>query len=52
MDSEAAREFGSEEEKSLQDQKISEEDIKSAFKAVDIDKSGEISKRVRQYFTK
>ena len=49
LDSKPEREIGS--EKNQEEQKISEEDMRSAFKAVDMDKSGEISKRVRSYCT-
>ena len=48
---EVAKEMSSEKEKSLQGQQISEKDISTAFKAVDLDKSGEISKRVKLNLT-
>ena len=51
LEEEVAKEMGAERENNLKGKIISEDDISSAFKAVDIDKSGEISKRVRQYFT-
>ena len=50
-ESEAERKIDSEKKKSQEGQQISEKDMRSAFKAVDIDKSGEISKRVSPYFT-
>ena len=48
LEENVAKEMGAEREKSLKGQKMSADDIRSAFKAVDIDKSGEISKRVRR----
>ena len=50
-ESKAEREIDEEKKKSQEGQQISEEDMRSAFKAVDIDKSGEISKRVRLHIT-
>ena len=47
-ESKAEREIDEEKKKNQEGQQISEEDMRSAFKAVDIDKSGEISKRVRR----
>ena len=51
LEEEVAKEMGAERENNLKGKIISEDDISSAFKAVDIDKSGEISKRVRQHST-